>query len=47
MHPLFDASDLSKSNVLVTFKMFLKYQDRFVRGKYLMNLSLQLQFAYC
>lgn len=42
--------DLSKSNAHVTLKMFLKYQGRFVGGKYFMNLSLQLQFAcrwYC
>lgn len=32
-HQLFDASDLSKSNMYVTFKMFLKYQDGLVGGK--------------
>lgn len=37
---------LSKSNVYVTLKMFLKFQGRFVGSKYFMNLSLQLQFAY-
>lgn len=37
---------MSKSNVYVTLKMFLNFQDRFVGSKYFRSFGLQLQFAY-